>query len=66
MTGPFETERQASETPAVQAVYAAFDAAPGAGARVRLARCPRAGGLFPAAVCDHKAQGSRPCQLANE
>ena len=28
MTGPFETERQARETPAVQAVYAAFDAAP--------------------------------------
>ncbi|HUZ38371.1 MAG TPA: hypothetical protein VMV17_18765 [Streptosporangiaceae bacterium] len=27
-TGPFETERQARETPAVQAVYRAFDAAP--------------------------------------
>lgn len=31
MTGPFETERQARELPAVRAVYAAFDADPGVG-----------------------------------
>ena len=31
MTGPFETEAQARETPAVQAVWRAFDAAPGVG-----------------------------------
>ena len=31
MTGPFETEREARELPAVQAVYEAFDADPGAG-----------------------------------
>ena len=31
MMGPFETEQQARETPEVQAVYAAFDAAPGVG-----------------------------------
>ncbi|MGH3218955.1 MAG: hypothetical protein ACRDPY_09655 [Streptosporangiaceae bacterium] len=31
MTGPFETERQARELPAVRAVYEAFDADPGAG-----------------------------------
>jgi len=29
--GPFETERQASQTAAVRAVYAAFDADPGPG-----------------------------------
>lgn len=32
MTGPYDTKRQVSETPAVQAVYAAFRAAPGVGA----------------------------------
>ncbi len=31
MTGPFETERQARELPAVQAVYDAFDRDPGVG-----------------------------------
>jgi hypothetical protein len=31
MIGPFETERQARELPAVQAVYAAFRADPGIG-----------------------------------
>ena len=31
MTGPFETEAQASETPAVREVYEAFGASPGAG-----------------------------------
>ena len=31
MTGPFDTERQARELPEVRAVYAAFDADPGAG-----------------------------------
>ena len=31
MSGPFETEREARELPAVQAVYRAFDADPGAG-----------------------------------
>jgi hypothetical protein len=31
VTGPFETERQASRTPAVQAVYTAFREAPGQG-----------------------------------
>ena len=31
MTGPFETERQAAELPAVRAVYEAFDRDPGAG-----------------------------------
>jgi hypothetical protein len=31
MTGPFETEREARELPAVRAVYAAFEADPGAG-----------------------------------
>jgi hypothetical protein len=31
MTGPFETEREARELPAVQVVYEAFDADPGAG-----------------------------------
>jgi hypothetical protein len=30
-SGPFETERQARETPAVRAVHAAFDISPGAG-----------------------------------
>ncbi len=30
-SGPFETERQARETPAVRAVYDAFDADPGVG-----------------------------------
>ena len=30
-SGPFETERQARETPAVRAVYAAFDTDPGPG-----------------------------------
>lgn len=29
--GPFETERQALDTPAVRAVYTAFEAAPGQG-----------------------------------
>ncbi len=29
--GPYETERQVRETPAVRAVYDAFDAAPGPG-----------------------------------
>ena len=29
--GPFETERQASDTPAVQAIHAAFRASPGVG-----------------------------------
>jgi hypothetical protein len=32
MTGPFETERQARESPAVRQVYAQFDADPGQGA----------------------------------
>ena len=32
MSGPFETEDQARELPAVQAVYRAFDASPEAGA----------------------------------
>ena len=31
MTGPYETERDARESPAVQVVYDAFDADPGAG-----------------------------------
>ena len=31
MTGPFETEQEARELPEVRAVYAAFDADPGAG-----------------------------------
>jgi len=31
VTGPFETEREARELPAVRAVYDAFDAAPGVG-----------------------------------
>ena len=31
MTGPYETEREVTQTAQVQAVYAAFDAAPGAG-----------------------------------
>jgi hypothetical protein len=31
MTGPFETEREARELPAVQAIYAAFRADPGVG-----------------------------------
>ena len=31
MSGPYETERQASQTPAVRAVYEAFRAAPGPG-----------------------------------
>jgi hypothetical protein len=31
MTGPFETEQQARETPGVRDVYAAFDLDPGAG-----------------------------------
>ena len=31
MTGPFETEQQARQLPAVQAVYAAFRADPGVG-----------------------------------
>lgn len=30
-TGPFETERQALDTPAVRAVFTAFEAAPGQG-----------------------------------
>ena len=30
-TGPFETERQALDTPAVRAVYTTFEAAPGQG-----------------------------------
>lgn len=47
--GPFETERQARETPAVQAVYAAFSAAPGQGrmdahnARLITGACDAAG-----------------------
>jgi hypothetical protein len=47
--GPFETERQALDTPAVRAVYTAFEAAPGPGrmqppnlAMLRAA-CERAG-----------------------
>ncbi len=31
MSGPFDSEREARELPAVQAVYEAFDADPGAG-----------------------------------
>jgi hypothetical protein len=31
MTGPFESDREVTQTPQVQAVYAAFEAAPGAG-----------------------------------
>ncbi len=31
ISGPYETEREVTQTPQVQAVYAAFDAAPGAG-----------------------------------
>jgi hypothetical protein len=31
MTGPYETGREVTQTPQVQAVYAAFEAAPGAG-----------------------------------
>ncbi len=31
MNGPFETDREVTQTPQVQAVYAAFDAAPGVG-----------------------------------
>jgi hypothetical protein len=31
MTGPFQTEREARELPAVRAVYAAFEADPGPG-----------------------------------
>ena len=34
MTGPFETEQQARQLPAVQAVYAAFRADPGVGRMV--------------------------------
>jgi hypothetical protein len=49
MTGPFETEREARELPAVQAVYEAFDADPGVGKmaphtrRMLIAACDAAG-----------------------
>jgi len=49
VSGPFETEAQARELPAVQAVYDAFDADPGAGkmtphnARMLIEACSAAG-----------------------